>query len=108
MGDSTAWWEGDTLVVETLNVHPTQGNFGPIFLSETGRVTERLTRLSASEIAYDFVVEDPVFYTQTWKAEMVISAMSSDIYEYACHEGNYAIAGILGGARVTEGKAAGR
>ena len=108
MGDSTAWWEGDTLVVETINVHPTQGNFGPIFLSEKGRVTERLTRISSKEIAYDFVVEDPVFYTQTWKAEMVMSTLPGDIYEYACHEGNYAIAGILGGARATEGKAAGQ
>ena len=108
MGDSTAWWEGDTLVVETVNVHPTQGDFGPIFLSEKGRVTERLTRTSAKEIAYDFVVEDPVYYTRTWKAEMVIAALPGDIYEYACHEGNYAIAGILGGARATEGKAPGQ
>ena len=104
MGDSTAWWEGDTLVVETVNVHPQQGEFGPIFLSPTGRVTERLRRASASEIAYEFTVEDPVHYTQTWRAEMTLTALPGDIYEYACHEGNYAMTGILGGARANEAK----
>ena len=108
MGDSTAWWEGDTLVVETVNVHPVQGNFGPIFLSPKGRVTERLTRATAKEIAYEFVVEDPVFYTRTWKAEMVIAALPGDIYEYACHEGNYAMPGILGGARAADVQVAGK
>ncbi|MDZ4374185.1 MAG: hypothetical protein U1C74_22560 [Phenylobacterium sp.] len=105
MGDSTAWWDGDTLVVETINVHPQQGRFGPIFLSEQGRVTERLSRTEANEIAYEFVVEDPVHYTQTWKAEMTLTAMAEPIYEYACHEGNYAMPGILGGARASEAAA---
>jgi hypothetical protein len=105
MGDSTAWWEGDALVVETVNVHPQQGRFGPIFLSEKGRVTERLTRISTAEIAYEFAVEDPAYYTKTWKAEMVLAALTGDIYEYACHEGNYALPGILGGARATEAAA---
>jgi hypothetical protein len=102
MGDATAWWEGDALVVETVNVHPEQGRFGPIFLSEKGRVTERLSRASPAEIAYEFTVEDPVHYTRTWRAEMTLTAMSGDIYEYACHEGNYAMTGILGGARAKE------
>ena len=102
MGDSTAWWEGDTLVIETINVHPQQGSFGPIFLSEKGRVTERLSRASAKELAYEFVVEDPVHYTQTWKAEMTLYDLGDEIYEYACHEGNYALTGILGGARAKE------
>jgi hypothetical protein len=102
MGDATAWWEGDTLVVETVNVHPAEGRFGPIFLSEQGRVTERLTRASAKEIAYEFTVEDPVHYTRPWRAEMTFTALAGDIYEYACHEGNYAMTGILGGARAKE------
>lgn len=106
MGDSTAWWDGDALMVETLHVHPVQGEFGPIFLSEAGRVTERFQRTSAGEIAYEFVVEDPVHYTQTWKAEMTLTALSEPIYEYACHEGNYAMGGILGGARAKEAEAA--
>ena len=108
MGDSTAWWEGGTLVVETVHVRQEQGRFGPIFLSEKGRVTERLTRSSAREIAYEFMVEDPENYTQAWRAEMVMTALPGQIYEYACHEGNYAMTGILGGARAAEaGKAAG-
>lgn len=106
MGDSVAWWEGDALVVETLNVNPTQGQFGPIFLSPQARVTERLTRVSPGEIAYEFQVEDPVHYTQTWRAEMTLYALDGQIYEYACHEGNYAMSGILGGARAKESQAA--
>jgi len=105
MGDSTAWWEGDTLVIETVNVNPTQGQFGPIFLSERGRVIERLTRTSKDEIAYAFTVEDPVHYTRPWRAEMVLTALPGQLYEYACHEGNYAMGGILGGARAAEAAA---
>lgn len=107
MGDSVAWWEGDALVIETLNVNPTQGRFGPIFLSPQARVTERLTRASKTEVAYEFQVEDPVHYTQTWRAEMTLYALAGQIYEYACHEGNYAMSGILGGARAKEAAAAG-
>lgn len=102
MGDSTAWWEGPVLTVETVDVNPQQGRFGPIFLSETGQVTERLERISPTEIAYGFTVEDPVHYTQPWRAEMVMMALAGEIYEYACHEGNYAMTGILGGARAKE------
>lgn len=102
MGDSVAWWEGDALVIETLNVNPAQGRFGPIFLSPQARVTERLTRASATELAYEFQVEDPVHYTQTWRAEMTLYALGGQIYEYACHEGNYAMSGILAGARAKE------
>jgi len=105
MGDSVAWWEGDALVVETVNVNPQQGRFGPIFLSGRGRVTERLTRISAREIGYEFRVEDPVYYTQPWRAEMVLAALGGQIYEYACHEGNYAMRGVLGGARAAEAAA---
>ncbi len=58
-------------------------------------MTERLTRASPREIAYAFQVEDAVNYTQTWRAEMTLNALDSQIYEYACHEGNYALTGIL-------------
>lgn len=104
MGDSVAWWEGDALVVETINVNPQQGHFGPIFLSPQGRVTERLTRASPKEIYYEFRVEDPVHYTQPWRAEMVLEALNGQIYEYACHEGNYAMSNILAGARADEAR----
>ena len=102
LGDSVGWWEGATLVVETVNVNPQQGRFGPIFLSPQGRVTERLTRASPREIAYAFQVEDAVNYTQPWRAEMTLNALDGQIYEYACHEGNYAMTGVLAGARAAE------
>ena len=102
LGDSTAWWEGDVLVIETLAVHPEQGRAGPIFLSPTGRVTERLSRASDQQLLYSFEVDDPVYYTRSWRAEMSLNAISGQVYEYACHEGNYAISGILGGARSLE------
>jgi hypothetical protein len=104
LGDSVAWWEGEALVVETTNVNPEQGNYGPIFLSDRGKVTERFRRASADQINYDFEVEDPVFYTAPWKAQMSLNAMNGQVYEYACHEGNYALEGMLAGARAEEKK----
>ena len=98
LGDATAWWEGPTLVVETINVHPEEGRSGPILLSPQARVTERLTRTDDG-IDYAFTVEDPENYTRPWRAEMVFTAQKGAIYEFACHEGNYAMTGILGAAR---------
>lgn len=106
LGDSIGWYEGDTLVVETRNVHPEQAVAGPIFLSPKGKVTERFTRASQTQIVYEFRVEDPVFYTQSWGGEISLNAKSGPIYEYACHEGNYSVPGILAGSRVFEAKAA--
>jgi hypothetical protein len=104
LGDSIGWWEGDTLVVETVNIHPGQGAAGPIYLSEQGKVVERFTRVAADQIFYEFRVEDPIYYTQPWRAEMSLNSRDETIYEYACHEGNYAMAGILGGARLQEAR----
>jgi hypothetical protein len=106
LGDSVGWWEGDTLVIETVNVNPEQGRTGPIFLSPGGRVTERLTRASEGQIFYEFAVDDPVYYTRPWRAELSLNASKAQIYEFACHEGNYAMSGILGGARAAEASAA--
>ncbi len=95
-GDSIGWWEGDTLVVETRNLHPIQaGGFMPI--SEKGKVIERFTRVSDLEVFYEFTVDDPVYYTQAWKGEMPFRKSKEKVYEYACHEGNYALPGILRG-----------
>jgi hypothetical protein len=102
LGDSVAWWEGPALVVETINVHPEEGAAGPIFLSPQAMVTERLTRVSAKQILYQFAVEDPAYYTQTWRAEMSLNAGPAQIYEYACHEGNYALVDMLSAARKSE------
>jgi hypothetical protein len=106
LGDSVGWWEGDTLVVETVNVNPEQGRAGPLFLSAKGRVTERFTRASDHQIFYAFEVEDPVYYSRPWRAEMSLNASKDQIYEYACHEGNYAISDILRGARAQDAGAA--
>jgi len=94
-GDSVARWEGDTLVVETMNVHPTQSRGGFVPLSPKGKVTERFTRKSDVVMLYEFTIDDPVYYSETWKGEMPLRLSSEHIYEYACHEGNYALPGIL-------------
>ncbi|HEY0435848.1 MAG TPA: hypothetical protein VGC92_04365 [Phenylobacterium sp.] len=102
LGDSVAWWEGATLVIETVNVNPEQGRAGPIYLTPQARVTERLTRDSAEQIFYEFTVEEPAYYTHPWHAEMSLNAGPKRLYEYACHEGNYALPDILSGRRAEE------
>jgi hypothetical protein len=101
-GDAVGWWEGDTLVVETINVNREQASQGPIYLSPQGKVTERFTRASPDQLNYEFTVEDPTYYSQPWRAEMSFNARKENMYEYACHEGNYAMEGILRGARNQE------
>jgi hypothetical protein len=101
-GDAVGWWEGDTLVVETTHVNRQQASQGPIYLTEQGKVTERFTRASPDQLNYEFTVEDPAYYTQPWRAEMSFNARKENMYEYACHEGNYAMEGILRGARNQE------
>tara|TARA_B110000263_G_scaffold241560_1_gene245941 strand:- start:517 stop:1521 length:1005 start_codon:yes stop_codon:yes gene_type:complete len=103
LGDSIAHWEGDTLVVETINLHPQQAERGYVAaLSEQGKVIERFSRYSKGKILYEFEVTDPVYYEQTWGGEMSFNASATKVYEYACHEGNYGMSGILGGARRLE------
>jgi hypothetical protein len=97
-GDGVGWYEGDTLVVETVNSHPKQRSY----ISTAGKVTERFTRWSNDQILYQFTVEDPALYRQTWGGEMSFNVSREPLYEYACHEGNYAMAGILEGARQLE------
>ncbi|HEV2530147.1 hypothetical protein [Phenylobacterium sp.] len=99
LGDSVGWWEGPTLVVETRNVNPEQGRTGPLYLSPDAKVIERFTRVSAEQITYAFAVDDPAYYSRPWRAEMSLNARKDMIYEYACHEGNYGLAGVLAGAR---------
>ncbi|HEX3701136.1 MAG TPA: hypothetical protein VHV27_10740 [Phenylobacterium sp.] len=96
MGDSVGWWEGDTLVIETTNFHPEETLRGA---SDHLKVTERLTRVGPGRLHYAFRVEDPSVFTQPWGGEYEFSATRGPVYEYACHEGNYALAGILAGAR---------
>jgi hypothetical protein len=103
MGDSIGRWEGDTLVIETTNFRPDQGFRGA---SENRKVTERLTRISPTQIVYNFTIDDPSSFEASWSGELAFNAANANIYEYACHEGNYALPGILAGAREEERAAA--
>ena len=99
LGDSIGWWDGPTLVIETTNYHPQENFRGS---DENLKVTERLTRKGPDRIHYAFRVEDPTAFTRPWSGEYEFSASKGPIYEYACHEGNYALHGILAGARENE------
>ena len=81
------------------------GDYEPVYLSGQAGVTERFTRTGADELTYAFEVDDPGFYTQPWKAEMVFTTSNGPVYEFACHEGNHALHGILQGARILEEQA---
>jgi hypothetical protein len=100
-GDSWGRWVGNALVVETTNIHPEQTLLG-VPPSEHMRVTERFTRVDEETILYEFTVEDPTIYTQTWGGQIPIKKFDDMLYEYACHEANYGMIGILSGARYEE------
>jgi hypothetical protein len=100
-GDSWGRWEGNSLVVETTNVHPSQGIMG-VPPSESAKVVERFTRVGPHTINYEFTVLDPETYTEPWGGEIPYYALEGQVYEYACHEGNYALANVLSGARAQE------
>jgi len=100
-GESVAHWDGDTLVVETTNFSPMQEE-AAISLTSSGKVVERFTRVSKEQIVYEFTVDDPAYYSQPWHGELSFLSTQSKVYEFACHEGNYAMSGILAGARRAE------
>lgn len=102
MGDSVGHWEGDTLVVDTTNFNGKTRFRGS---DENLHLIERFTRTDANTIDYKFTVDDPTAFTRPWTAELAFNAASGPIYEYACHEGNYALVDILSGARAEEKKA---
>ena len=115
-GDMRGHWEGETLVIETTNLPRTEANAAavggdPILLraangrsDDTVTVVERITRVSADTLNYEFIIEDPTTWTQTIRGEFPMSQLPGDqlLYEYACHEGNYSMEGILGGERTLE------
>ncbi len=102
-GTSRGWWEGDTLVVETKNFNGKGDYYGA---TENLRVVERFTRVDAETIDHQITFEDPATFTQPWTMENTLRAMEPPIYEFACHEGNYGMGGILRGARLEEREAA--
>ena len=100
-GDPRGRWDGDTLVVESTNFSDKTNVRG----SGPGlRLTERFTRDGASTLLYEFTVEDPGSFTRPWTAILPMTRSDAQLYEYACHEGNYAMSGILRGARAGEGE----
>ncbi|HEV2689648.1 MAG TPA: hypothetical protein VGV35_13890 [Bryobacteraceae bacterium] len=103
LGDSVGHWEGDTLVVDTTNFTDKTRFRGS---TKDLHVVERFTRVDAKSLLYQFTVEDPATWTRPWTGEMTWPATNAHIYEYACHEGNYALKDILKGARFREKEAA--
>lgn len=103
-GSSRGHWDGDTLVVETRNRRAETSFRGS---SENMRLTERFTRIAADTLLYEFTIDDPATFTQPWTVEITSARVEDELmYEYACHEGNKSMYGILAGARAAERTAA--
>jgi hypothetical protein len=106
-GDSRGRWDGDTLVVETRNFRP-EGT-GTLSLRGLGlrgdenlHLIERFRRLDADTLLYEYTIDDPTVWTRPWTVSTTMRKSDQPIYEYACHEGNYGLSGILAGARAGE------
>ena len=102
-GDSRGYWEGDTLVIETRNFDDKRRWRGT---TESMRLVERLTRVDAETLVYEFTVTDSETWTSPWTASVPLVLNPEPMYEYACHEGNYSMPGMLGGQRAEERAAA--
>ena len=102
LGDSVGRWEGDTLVVDTTNFTDKTRFRGS---SENLHVVERFSRIDAKTLRYQFTIEDPETWERPWSGEQAWPATSDLMYEYACHEANYALGNILRGARLREANA---
>jgi hypothetical protein len=102
-GDSVGHWEGNTLVVDTTNFRRETSLPGS---SANTHLIERFTRTDANTLLYEFTVDDPTMWTRPWTAVVPMTKSDDPIYEYACHEGNYAMSGILAGARAADKAAA--
>jgi hypothetical protein len=106
-GDSRGRWEGNTLVVETRNfTDKTQTFYGAGSAGASMKLTERFTRVGKDRVDYQFTIEDPKVYTQPFTVLVPMVRSDGDLYEYACHEGNYGMFNILSGARAEEREAA--
>ena len=103
MGDSIGHWDGKTLVVETTNVPEAQAYHGAW---KNLTVIERFTRVGPDRLLYQFTIHDPSMWDADWGGEYEFHPLKGEIYEYACHEGNYALRNILAGARAKEKEAA--
>ena len=101
-GDSRGRWEGDTLVVDTINFLRETSLAGS---SASTHLVERFRRVDADTVLYEFTVEDPNSYTRPWTAAMPLRRTDGPLFEYACHEGNYGLYNIIAGARAKEKEA---
>jgi hypothetical protein len=104
LGDSRGHWGGDTLVVETTNFHPAGNNMGGYFryADENLRLTERFTRVDDDTLRYEFTVADHTVWTRPWTAAIYWKKSNGEIFEYACHEGNISLRGMLAALRAEE------
>jgi len=104
MGDSRGRWERDALVVDTTNFHPNGNPMGGLLnrASQNLRLTERFRRTNPTTLEYTFTVDDPTVWTKPWTAVINWQQAKGDVLEYACHEGNYSLPGMLTGARADE------
>jgi hypothetical protein len=101
LGDSIGRWDGDTLAIETTHFAPTSlvraGPAGAFLVSPNMVVIERIRRIADDELAYEFTVNDPTYYTQEWRGETRFKRSDARMLEYACHEGNYSLEYVLRG-----------
>jgi hypothetical protein len=107
LGDPRGHWDGDTLVVETTNFNDKVFERGAAWgFGADARMTERFTRVDADHVEYQFTMTGPKTFTRPWTVSTPMTRIPGPLLEYACHEGNYALPGILGGARAEEKKGA--
>ncbi len=108
MGDSRGYWEGDTLVVETVNFNGKHDQIGRPLLStgENLSLVERFTLMDGENLMYEYTVRDPSIWTRSWTAQHPMKRNPDLMFEFACHEGNYGMHGIMAGSRVQEAEAA--
>jgi len=104
LGNSRGYWDDDTLVVETKNYSPYASVMGA---ADNLHVTERFTRVSEDVLQYEVTLDDPTTWTEPWTAMIPLKSSSDALFEYACHEGNIGMEGILAGARHQEAEEAG-
>jgi hypothetical protein len=95
-GDSVAHWDGDTLVIDTRHFYQDNNSRGT---SKQMHLVERITRVDANTLDYDFTIEDPLSWDASWSARVPLRVTDMPVYEYACHEGNHGMVGILAGWR---------
>ena len=106
LGSSVGRWEGDTLVVDTTNFTDKIGSFSTVVQAlgtgDTLHLVERFTRVDTDTLIYEFTVDDPTTFSEQFTAAIPMNRSDAPLYEYACHEGNYGMEGLLSGARAVE------